>query len=140
MNNPSFPEIHLPHLANVALPSVVRVRLSHSVQDPLADLGGAVDRALGGAERLTALPTGARVALAVGSRGIADLQTIVARAVIHLKDRGLTPFIVPAMGSHGGGTAEGQAKVLAKLGITEESPTVCAASSTRTPRRPMPWC
>jgi hypothetical protein len=120
MHSPSFPEIHLPHLATVPLPPVVRVRLSHSVQDPLADLDAAVDQALGRAERLAALPAGARVALAVGSRGIADIQTIVARAVAHLKDRGLTPFIVPAMGSHGGGTAEGQAKVLAKLGITEE--------------------
>ena len=120
MYSPNFPEIHLPHLANVPLPPVVRVRLSHSVQDPLADLDGAVDQALGRAERLAALPPGARVALAVGSRGIADIQAIVARAVAHVKDRGLTPFIVPAMGSHGGGTAEGQAKVLAKLGITED--------------------
>ena len=60
MFSPSFPEIHLPHLASVPLPPVVRVRLSHSVQDPLADLDGAVDQALGRAERLAALPVGSR--------------------------------------------------------------------------------
>lgn len=62
-----------------------------------------------------------RVAVAVGSRGIADIATVVARTVEALRKVGAEPFIVPAMGSHGGGTAEGQTATLAKLGITEEA-------------------
>ena len=64
---------------------------------------------------------GARIAVAVGSRGITNLQQIVAVTVDWLKGRGATPFIVPAMGSHGGATPEGQAGVLADYGITGES-------------------
>ena len=62
---------------------------------------------------------GQRVALAVGSRGIAELPRIVRAAVDALCNHGCAVFIVPAMGSHGGGTAEGQRDLLASLGITE---------------------
>ncbi len=62
---------------------------------------------------------GARIAVAVGSRGIANLRQIVSVAVSWLKARGAIPFIVPAMGSHGGATPEGQAEVLADYGIHE---------------------
>ena len=64
---------------------------------------------------------GARVAIGVGSRGIANLDVTVKEVVRHLKEAGLKPFITPAMGSHGGATAEGQADVLRVRGITEES-------------------
>lgn len=67
------------------------------------------------------LPSNSTVAITVGSRGIADIVTIVKTTVEMLKDRGHSPFILPAMGSHGGGTPEGQKKVLAELGITEET-------------------
>ncbi|WP_029421343.1 lactate racemase domain-containing protein [Alicyclobacillus macrosporangiidus] len=60
------------------------------------------------------------VAVAVGSRGIAGIATIVKCVVAELKSLGFAPFIVPAMGSHGGATDEGQKAVLAALGITEE--------------------
>ena len=59
--------------------------------------------------------------MAVGSRGIANIPKVVAAAVKHLKQREFKPFIVPAMGSHGGATAEGQAGMLAHLGVTEET-------------------
>lgn len=62
---------------------------------------------------------GARVAVAVGSRGIANLDTIVRSVVEWLKEAGARPFIIPAMGSHGGATAEGQCDVLGTYGITE---------------------
>jgi hypothetical protein len=62
---------------------------------------------------------GLRIAVGVGSRGITNLQDIVITTVQWLKERGAAPFIVPAMGSHGGATAEGQAQVLAEFGITE---------------------
>ncbi len=65
------------------------------------------------------LRPGAKIAIAVGSRGIADLAQIVRIVVEKLKDSGGEPFIVPAMGSHGGATGEGQAGALAGQGITE---------------------
>src|SRR4051812_13431244 len=67
----------------------------------------------------TRLPSGARVAIGVGSRGIANLATIVQSAVQYWGAHGMAPFIFPAMGSHGAATAEGQADVLAHFGITE---------------------
>jgi hypothetical protein len=62
---------------------------------------------------------GARIAVAVGSRGIADSAEIVKTTVGFLKKQGAVPFIIPAMGSHGGATAPGQAEVLRSYGITE---------------------
>jgi hypothetical protein len=61
------------------------------------------------------------VALAVGSRGIARLPEVVAAAVTALRAGGAEPFIVPAMGSHGGATAAGQEHVLRELGVTAET-------------------
>jgi hypothetical protein len=67
------------------------------------------------------LRPGARVAIGVGSRGIAHIDTIVHSAVQYWHAHGMAPFIVPAMGSHGAATPEGQADVLARFGITEQS-------------------
>lgn len=64
---------------------------------------------------------GQSVAVAVASRGTHDLRVLVATAIACLKDMGLKPYIIPAMGSHGGATGAGQARVLAELGITEEN-------------------
>jgi hypothetical protein len=64
---------------------------------------------------------GARVAVTAGSRGIHDLTTVVKAAVDWLKSVDAEPFVVPAMGSHGGATAEGQREMLAGLGVTPES-------------------
>lgn len=61
------------------------------------------------------------MAVCVGSRGIAELVPIVATIVRRLRQSGLEPFITPAMGSHGGATADGQIEVLQSLGITAES-------------------
>ena len=66
------------------------------------------------------LPLGAKIAIAVGSRGIANIDCIVKAAVTCLRSAGADPFIIPAMGSHGGATAEGQTKVLAGYGVTPE--------------------
>ena len=62
---------------------------------------------------------GSRIAIAVGSRGIANIKKIVETTVDFIKNKEASPFIIPAMGSHGGATAEGQAKILADYGITE---------------------
>jgi hypothetical protein len=75
------------------------------------------------------LKPGARIALAVGSRGVANIDRIVRAAVKHLRAAGARPFIVPAMGSHGGATAQGQARVLAGYGITEKKTGAPIAAS-----------
>jgi hypothetical protein len=64
---------------------------------------------------------GARVAVACGSRGIANLQTLVRATLDALKDMGAQPFIVAAMGSHGGGTPQGQRELLGEYGISEQA-------------------
>ena len=69
----------------------------------------------------TRVRSGQSVAVGVGSRGTHDLKILVKTVVECLRAMQLKPYIIPAMGSHGGATAEGQAQVLAELGITEES-------------------
>jgi hypothetical protein len=72
---------------------------------------------------------GMEIAITVGSRGIANIPLIVKSTADEIKKRGATPFIIPAMGSHGGATAEGQVEVLDGLGVTEES-TGCEIRSS----------
>ncbi len=67
------------------------------------------------------IDTGSRVAVCVGSRGISNLSETVRHVVKKLKEAGAEPFITPAMGSHGGATAEGQIEVLKTRGIFEQS-------------------
>ena len=64
---------------------------------------------------------GERVAVAVGSRGIVNLSTMVRATLDFLRDLGARPFVVGAMGSHGGATAEGQRQLLAEYGVSEEA-------------------
>lgn len=64
---------------------------------------------------------GKRIAVGTGSRGVAYIDDVVRAVVEALSRQGAKPFIVPAMGSHGGATAEGQQQVLAEYGITEET-------------------
>ena len=64
---------------------------------------------------------GQSIAIAVGSRGIHALLPIVVTLIDYLQARGLKPFVMPAMGSHGGATVEGQVEVLRQLGITESA-------------------
>jgi hypothetical protein len=82
----------------------------------LADIRAAVGEAL----RSVELPTGT-VAIGVGSRGVGGISDVVAALGGFLREAGAEPFIVPAMGSHGASTAEGQARVLAHLGVSEET-------------------
>lgn len=85
------------------------------------DPGEAVRRELTRLDLPTRVPAGGTVAIPVGSRGIANITTIIGATVAFLKESGFEPFIIPAMGSHGGGTAQGQVEVLTSLGITEAS-------------------
>lgn len=63
---------------------------------------------------------GKRIAISVGSRGISDLAKVVRRVCAWLLDSGAQPFVFPGMGSHGGGTAEGQRRVLEEYGVTPD--------------------
>ncbi len=68
-----------------------------------------------------ALHPGDRIAITGGSRGIAGYQPLMKTIVDFVRSKGAQPFIVPAMGSHGGATAQGQVEMLEHLGITEET-------------------
>lgn len=99
------------------LPALTRIRQRFEVEG-LADVSGELRRQLDAAG--VPLQPGNRVAIAVGSRGIADIATIVKEIVQWVRTQKAEPFIVPAMGSHGGATAEGQKHVLESLGVTEQ--------------------
>lgn len=88
---------------------------------PSWDFAEVLSRQFGEEQILSRLKPGARVAVAVGSRGIANLREIVFGVIGILRGARMQPFIVPAMGSHGGATPAGQAHVLAEYGITPES-------------------
>uniref|UniRef100_A0A7C4QIT6 DUF2088 domain-containing protein n=1 Tax=Schlesneria paludicola TaxID=360056 RepID=A0A7C4QIT6_9PLAN len=82
------------------------------------DVAGEVRRQLTRLHLEDRIGHGHTVAITAGSRGIANIATIIRGVVDYVKGLGGIPFIVPAMGSHGGGTAEGQTEILAGYGIT----------------------
>jgi len=99
------------------LPLLYRVRCAFRhpcLPDPGGSLRAQLDR------HCSLIEPGANIAIAVGSRGIARLRELVAITASWVTRQGGKPFIVPAMGSHGGATAEGQAQILADYGIKEE--------------------
>ncbi|QGQ46147.1 lactate racemase domain-containing protein [Metabacillus sediminilitoris] len=107
-------------LREVQLPKMVKVRQKFYAPQ-LADVAGEVQKAIKEAGVLSRISDNDRVAIAVGSRGVADLPILVRETAAAVKKAGGKPFIVPAMGSHGGATAEGQIDVLHQLGVTEEA-------------------
>lgn len=110
MKLPAFFEVH-PQLPDTR------------VADLAAAVEGAVDRLAG------RLRPNAQVAITAGSRGISNIDAITGFAVNALQRRGHRPLIVPAMGSHGGGSAEGQAEVIASYGISEATMNAPVRSS-----------
>ena len=101
------------------LPAFARVRYEPRTER-LDDPAGAACAAVDDLE-LGDIPAGATVAIGVGSRGIDRIDEISTAIVDRLAERGFEPVVVPAMGSHGGATSEGQREVLASLGVTEEA-------------------
>ena len=99
-------------------PRLVTVR-QHFTDRKIADIPGTICRELTNSKFGAHLAPGSSIAIGVGSRGIANIATIVDSVVAFWKEKGMKPFIFPAMGSHGAATAEGQADVLAHYGITE---------------------
>lgn len=115
------------------LPKLYPVRQSFA-RPRLEDPAAAVRRALEDPDIAQRVRPGAKIAVAVGSRGIRNLFEIVQAAVAALQKRGAFPFLVSAMGSHGGGTEAGQREVLSGYGLTEEAlgvPVVTAVESRR---------
>lgn len=100
-------------------PKMFRVRQRFEGPE-LADAAGAVESELAGLSLRERVRPGQTVAITAGSRGIANIGPILQAAVRHFRQLGASPFIVPAMGSHGGGTAQGQRKILESYGITED--------------------
>jgi hypothetical protein len=85
----------------------------------IPDVAAEVRRQLSASGFAGRLKPGSRVAIGVGSRGIHNIATIVRNVVAYWKEQGMSPFIFPAMGSHGAASAAGQAEVLAHYGIVE---------------------
>lgn len=112
----------------MSLPRLVEVRQKFPDRS-LSDVYGAVRQEMESASWALAVPKGSRIAVGVGSRGIANIAAIVRGVVDFWLARGMEPFIIPVMGSHGGGTAEGQRQVLAHYGITEAALGVPVVSS-----------
>lgn len=96
---------------------LVRQRLEHQA---IRDAGAAAAREMEKCNGDGQVKARARVAIAVGSRGINQIDEIVAAVVGHFKRIGAKPFVFPAMGCHGGGTREGQKATLEHLGVSEE--------------------
>jgi hypothetical protein len=102
------------------LPRFFRVRQTFD-RPRVADPAATVREELGRILPAGSIAPGSRIGVTVGSRGISGIATMVRAAVEFLRARGAEPFIIPAMGSHGGASAEGQRQLLAHYGVTEEA-------------------
>jgi hypothetical protein len=104
----------------VDIPQVTLVRQT-APQPVVGDVAGEVRRQWLGSRLPGRLRRGDRVAVGVGSRGIANLATLVRATLDTIRELGARPFVVAAMGSHGGATAEGQRQLLADYGVSEQA-------------------
>ena len=129
-NRIELPDVRIEYKAGLEIPKLAAVHQSFPVEpepDAAAVTAAEVRKVLSGFDL-----QGKRVAVAVGSRGIPELDTIVRAVINEMRSENIAPFVVPAMGSHGGASAEGQIKVLAAYGITEESVGAPIRSSMET--------
>ncbi|CAK7005355.1 MAG: hypothetical protein DELT_00211 [Desulfovibrio sp.] len=106
-------------LENFPLPPMALIRQVFPAVD-VDDLDAALANALS-APATAAVKPGMRIAITAGSRGFAAFVPILRGIVDFVKAKGAEPFVVPAMGSHAGATAEGQKHMLSLLGVTEEA-------------------
>jgi len=104
----------------MSLPKVLRVQQNFD-STHITDIPKTVSEQIGKLGLPGRLKSGQTVAITGGSRGVANIAVIIRAVVDELRKLGVRPFIIPAMGSHGGGTAEGQRSVLEHYGITEAS-------------------
>lgn len=118
-------------LKDIVCPRMVPVRQMFT-DDSLRDVEGEIRKAVGSPAIAERIKPGMRIAIGVGSRGMDKLPLLVSVLVDELKQRRARPFIVPAMGSHGGATDSGQLSLLAALGVTEASAGCPIISSMET--------
>ena len=104
----------------MALPKMTRIQQRFEAP-VLTDLSAAIHAELDRINASAIIKPGETVAITAGSRGVANVATAVKATADYLKTLGAHPFVVPAMGSHGGATPEGQRSVLEHYGITEET-------------------
>lgn len=104
---------------SIEIPRMMEVRQSYPAAKKL-DFPALVAEQFAQSGVLERVKPGMRIAVGVGSRGVANLQAITRATVDVLKRAGAEPFVIPAMGSHGGATPEGQRAILAGYGVTEE--------------------
>jgi hypothetical protein len=107
-------------MTNPDMPGFFRIRQGFP-RPRVEDLAGSARTELEALLAPAAIAPGAEIGVTVGSRGIRGIATIVRTAVDLLKARKARPFIIPAMGSHGGATAEAQRHLIAHYGVTEET-------------------
>ena len=105
---------------NLKLPKMAKVLQKFDTTE-ITDVEAIVNEQVNQPKIRDLIKPGYKVAIAVGSRGISNISRIVKSLGDRIKELGGDPFIVPAMGSHGGGTAEGQCKVLESFGISERT-------------------
>ena len=101
-------------------PAMVRIKQQFNTSS-IQDIPAALRAEFAKINPTEIIASGDSVAITAGSRGIANIATVLAEVVGELKKIDAKPFIVPTMGSHGGATAEGQKKILKHYGITEET-------------------
>ena len=115
----------------IPIPRMVKVRQSFE-RPQVADVAGELVRKLKAAGAFARVKAGDRVAITAGSRGITGLPLVLKTVAAEIRKAGGDPFLFPAMGSHGGATAEGQRDMLAGMGITEETVGAPIRSSMET--------
>lgn len=108
------------NIKDVPLPRFARVRQNFSVHK-VEDIPEELDRQMKSRDLYARIQPGQRIAITAGSRQIANMPLILRSIGDAVRSRGAHPFIIPAMGSHGAATAEGQRDILTHYGITEES-------------------
>lgn len=107
-------------LDNIKLPQIMKVSQTFD-NTKLDDVEGDLNQKLIDKNIKDKIKPGMKIAITGGSRGISSYKELMKTIVSFVKKCGATPFIIPSMGSHGGGTSEGQENMLKKLGITKES-------------------
>lgn len=115
-------------LNNVPIPRMVKIRQNFETSI-LEDVEKEIRNQLSIKNISKKLKPGMSIAVTAGSRGVANMALTIKTVCDYLKEMGCRPFIFPAMGSHGGSTAEGQITILSSFGITEETMGVPIKSS-----------
>lgn len=107
-------------LKDIPIPKMLKIK-QYFNDYYICDVESKLKEKLVKSDSLEKVKAGSKIAVAVGSRGVKNIDLITKTVITELKKKGLDPFIIPAMGSHGGSTDEGQKDVLRELKITEES-------------------